>query len=45
MFWRKRVLTENAFDTGRDLRESPRFHDVAKSVGAKTGLGPEMEKG
>ena len=35
-------MTENVFDTGRDLRESPRFHDVAKSVGAKTGVDPEM---
>ena len=35
---------ENVFDIGRGLRESPRFHVVAKSVGAKTGVDPEMEK-
>ncbi len=31
----EKSLTENVFVIGRGLRESPRFHDVAKSVGAK----------
>ncbi len=41
---RRRFFDGKCFDIGRGLRERPRFHGVAQSVGAITGVDPAMEK-